>query len=54
MASADGRGEIYVSPGLHSEDSEGQDFRAHEKQGSNHQTLGAAGKSLNLCVWATV
>src|SRR6266404_7674390 len=46
--------EIYVSPCLHSEDSEGQDFRAYEQQGSNHQTLGAAGKSLNLCIRATV
>src|SRR6202795_4481111 len=48
------RGEIYVRPCLHSEDSEGQDFRAHEQQGSNHQSLGAAGKILNLRVRAGV
>ena len=44
------RGEIYISPGLHPEDSESQDFRAYENQGGNHQTLGAAGKILELGV----
>src|SRR5438445_5603128 len=48
------RGEIYVRPCLHSEDSEGQDFCANEQQGSNDQSPGAAGKASNLCVRGTV
>src|SRR5450759_115495 len=47
------RGEIHVGPSLYSEDSEGQDLYAHDQEGSNHQALGAAGKSLNLCIRAT-
>src|SRR5208282_2745974 len=43
-----------LSPCLHSEDSEGHDFQAYDQQGSNHQTLGAAGKFLDLCVGARV
>src|ERR1039458_8652323 len=47
-----GRGwdEIYVGPCLHPEDSEGQDLQAHDQESSNHQTRGAAGKLLNLCI----
>src|ERR1700680_4445023 len=44
------RGEINVSPSLYAEDSEGHNLRAHQKEGGNYQTLGAAGKGLNFRV----
>src|ERR1700674_2909010 len=47
-------GEIYVRPCLHAEDSEGHDFCANEQKGSNDQSLGAAGKTFNLCIRARV
>src|SRR5664279_5120094 len=49
-----GRREIYVSPRLHSKDSKRHDFDAYNQQGGNHQTLGAAGKALDLGIGGTV
>src|ERR1700704_2744851 len=47
------RGEIYVRPCLHSEDSEGEDFRADQQQGCNDQSPGSAGETFNLSIRAT-
>src|SRR5208282_52757 len=46
--------EINVGPSFHSEDSKGQNFGAYDQNGGNHQTLGAAGKFLQLRVRSTV
>jgi len=43
-----------VSPRLHSENSEGQDFCAYQQHRGNHQAFGAAGKILNFCIRTTV
>src|SRR5450631_962473 len=48
------RGEIYVSPRLHAKDSQRHDFDAYYQQCGNHQTLGTAGKILDLGIGGTV